>query len=284
MAILEYNVDSFFNDIFNRFTKKISEFVYDDELLFSVEGVEGYVRATDDLVYRLKEAVAFATEKTHFEDLEPMDNINFYPVYNVVNNTVSLKATYWYIDNGSEKQNSIEIPLFAAEKMKLILTMEDYCNKLHGKTCRDCVNEGRREENLSQLASMKEYKPFSLEANNLEMIGYVGREKEIRIPRTFISLDGVGYEVREIGDHAFTDSALEKVVLPDTITKIGASAFSSCHNLTSIVLPQDIKEIGDHAFSGCWSLTGDMILPDEFKNRGRRVQWLQNNRTCGIAC
>ena len=265
MAILEYNVDSFFNDIFNRFTKKISEFVYDDELLFSVEGVEGYVRATDDLVYRLKEAVAFATEKTHFEDLEPMDNINFYPVYNVVNNTVSLKATYWYIDNGSEKQNSIEIPLFAAEKMKLILTMEDYCNKLHGKTCRDCVNEGRREENLSQLASMKEYKPFSLEANNLEMIGYVGREKEIRIPRTFISLDGVGYEVREIGDHAFTDSALEKVVLPDTITKIGASAFSSCHNLTSIVFPQDIKEIGDHAFSGCWSLTGDMILPDELK-------------------
>lgn len=63
MAILEYNVDSFFNDIFNRFTKKISEFVYDDELLFSVEGVEGYVWATDDLVYRLKEAVAFATEK-----------------------------------------------------------------------------------------------------------------------------------------------------------------------------------------------------------------------------
>ena len=95
MAILEYNVDSFFNDIFNRFTKKISEFVYDDELLFSVEGVEGYVWATDDLVYRLKEAVAFATEKTHFEDLEPMDNINFYPAYNVVNNTVSLKATYW---------------------------------------------------------------------------------------------------------------------------------------------------------------------------------------------
>lgn len=265
MAILEYNVDSFFDDIFNRFTKKISEFVYDDELLFSVEGVEGYVWATDDLVYRLKEAVAFATEKTHFEDLEPMDNINFYPAYNVVNNTVSLKATYWYIDNGSEKQNSIEIPLFAAEKMKLILTMEDYCNKLHGKTCRDCVNEGRREENLSQLASMKEYKPFFVGASNLEMIGYVGREKEIRIPRTFISLDGVGYEVREIGDHAFTDSALEKVVLPDTITKIGASAFSSCHNLTSIVLPQDIKEIGDHAFSGCWSLTGDMILPDELK-------------------
>ena len=91
----------------------------------------------------------------------------------------------------------------------------------------------------------------------------MGREKEIRIPRTFISLDGVGYEVREIGAHAFTDSTLEKVVLPDTITKIGASAFSSCHNLTSIVLPQDIKEIGDHAFSGCWSLTGDMILPDE---------------------
>lgn len=265
MAILKYDTDSFFNDIFNRFTKKISEFVYDDELLFSVEGVEGYVWATDDLVYRLKEAVAFATEKTHFEDLEPMDNINFYPAYSVVNNTVSLKATYWYIDNESEKQNSIEIPLFAAEKMKLILTMEDYCNKLHGKTCRDCVNEGRREENLSQLASMKEYKPFSLEANNLEMIGYVGREKEIRIPRTFISLEGVGYEVREIGDHAFTDSTLEKVVLPDTITKIGASAFSSCHNLTSIVLPQDIKEIGDHAFSGCWSLTGDMILPDELK-------------------
>ena len=110
MAILEYNVDSFFDDIFNRFIKKISEFVYDDELLFSVEGVEGYVWATDDLVYRLKEAVAFATEKTHFEDLEPMDNINFYPAYNVVNNTVSLKATYWYIDNGTQIASSSWTP------------------------------------------------------------------------------------------------------------------------------------------------------------------------------
>ncbi len=33
---------------------------------FSVEGVEGYVWATDDLVYRLKEAVAFATKKNTF--------------------------------------------------------------------------------------------------------------------------------------------------------------------------------------------------------------------------
>lgn len=66
MAILEYNVDSFFNDIFNRFTKKISEFVYDDELLFSVEGVEGYVWATDDLVYRLKEAIVVQLSRHKF--------------------------------------------------------------------------------------------------------------------------------------------------------------------------------------------------------------------------
>ena len=42
------------------------------------------------------------------------------------------------------------------------------------------------------------------------MIGYVGREKEIRIPRTFISLDGVGYEVREIGRSRVYRFTLEK--------------------------------------------------------------------------
>ena len=65
MAILEYNVDSFFDDIFNRFIKKISSSFMTMSYFFSVEGVEGYVWATDDLVYRLKEAVAFATEKKH---------------------------------------------------------------------------------------------------------------------------------------------------------------------------------------------------------------------------
>ncbi len=43
--------------------------------------------------------------------------------------------------------------------------------------------------------------------------------------------------------------------IPDSVTRIGNYAFSSCTSLTSIVIPDSVIRIGDDAFSRCTSLT-----------------------------
>jgi hypothetical protein len=58
-----------------------------------------------------------------------------------------------------------------------------------------------------------------------------------------------------------TSSYITSVVLPDSITSIGNSAFNYCTSLTSIVLPDSITSIGEHAFSYCTALTS-VVLPE----------------------
>ena len=66
----------------------------------------------------------------------------------------------------------------------------------------------------------------------------------------------------EIPDYAFSGmgtvtvgkSYLESVAIPDSITRIGISAFEDCTELESIEIPNGITEIGESAFRNCQSL------------------------------
>ena len=51
------------------------------------------------------------------------------------------------------------------------------------------------------------------------------------------------------------------VVIPDSVTSIGSSAFYNCSGLTSVVIPDSVTSIGSHAFEDCSSLTS-IIIPD----------------------
>lgn len=126
---------------------------------------------------------------------------------------------------------------------------------------------------------------------------YLGRDEAIRIPDEiggypvkritiggsenlqieFVIPDGT----TEIEERAFMGSGLTSVVIPNSVTTIGAGAFSGCKYLTSIDIPDSVTEIGldikfndvinDYgtaenagAFGGCVGLT-DVKLPDNLK-------------------
>lgn len=76
-----------------------------------------------------------------------------------------------------------------------------------------------------------------------------------------------GYEVREIGDYAFSGSKIKKAILPEGIKKIGYFAFSNCTELESIEFTNTIEEFGGSAFSFCTKLT-DFRCPDSLKKIG----------------
>ena len=52
---------------------------------------------------------------------------------------------------------------------------------------------------------------------------------------------------------------MTSIIIPNTVTSIGSSAFSSCIGLTSIIIPSSVTTIGGHAFYYCTGLTSITI-------------------------
>ena len=67
--------------------------------------------------------------------------------------------------------------------------------------------------------------------------------------------------VTEIGDHAFKDytTTLTTISIPNSVRKIGKSAFGACYNLTSITIPNSVTYIGEGAFRNCTSIASITI-------------------------
>ena len=67
--------------------------------------------------------------------------------------------------------------------------------------------------------------------------------KKINFPRT----------LKKIGEQAFCDSGIKKLVLPDSVTEIGSCAFAKNSiegGITEIRLPKNLRKIGSDAFTG----------------------------------
>ena len=68
--------------------------------------------------------------------------------------------------------------------------------------------------------------------------------------------------VTNIGARAFSDcESLTEITIPDSVTTIESEAFSGCFSLTSITLPNSILRIEERAFYGCTSLVS-VTIPD----------------------
>ncbi len=60
--------------------------------------------------------------------------------------------------------------------------------------------------------------------------------------------------VTSIGAYAFQDSTLKSMKIPEGVTTIGAQAFYWCRHLESVYIPSSVMSIGELAFCGCKSL------------------------------
>ena len=79
------------------------------------------------------------------------------------------------------------------------------------------------------------------------------RLKEI-IERSFNVPFEIPDGITEIGNGAFYLCRFNKVVIPNSVTKIGHTVFKDSQQLTECVLPDSITEIGANTFIGCFNL------------------------------
>ncbi len=88
--------------------------------------------------------------------------------------------------------------------------------------------------------------------------------KEVWIPE--------GIEVISCGMFANCEQ-LERVYLPDTVTVIDIYAFSECSNLKEIYIPENVTTINDYAFYNCTKL--EVInIPDSLTEISNNAFWL----------
>ncbi|MCF0135503.1 MAG: leucine-rich repeat domain-containing protein, partial [Lachnospiraceae bacterium] len=108
-----------------------------------------------------------------------------------------------------------------------------------------------------------------------------------------------------ISDSAFCGLNITEITIPNTVTRIGFSAFEGCENLSGVlVIPESVTQIGDYAFAntgisgvsmpepepqlgvgvflGCWNLQGSS--EPKSGTCGNKLTWeLQDNGTLVIS-
>ena len=100
------------------------------------------------------------------------------------------------------------------------------------------------------------------DSNEATITSYNGAGGAVTIPAT---LDG--YPVKGFGGSFFmsvfgyNNASVTSVIIPSSVTSIGAYAFGGCTGLTSVIIPEGVASIGMQAFQDCTSLTS-MVIPN----------------------
>lgn len=105
-------------------------------------------------------------------------------------------------------------------------------------------------------AATKDDFTYTVKDKNATITAYSGTASNLTIPST---IDG--YNVKEIGTHAFDESRTQtngscivNLKISEGITKIGDFAFVRCANLENIELPESLISLGEQTFLECTKL------------------------------
>ncbi|MBS5064738.1 MAG: leucine-rich repeat protein [Hungatella hathewayi] len=111
--------------------------------------------------------------------------------------------------------------------------------------------------------------------DTVQLIGYDGAKPvgtlvipdKVRKPS-----NGREYQVASIGYEAFPycSGLTGDLVIPDTVTEIGDSAFIGCHFTGELTLSDSLVTIGEYAFYEC-GFTGQLVLPQTLTRIGTRT-------------
>lgn len=136
----------------------------------------------------------------------------------------------WYI--GLPEKTSEEIPV-SESKIQKVETKE-------------------KATDLADTGRYGEYNYRELTDGTVEVVSYVGNDIQVEIPKVI-----AGKTVTSIGENAFFENTiLQKVEIPETVTKLQYQAFGSCTNLAEVIVPKDgkLQTIGEGAFRECAQL------------------------------
>lgn len=97
---------------------------------------------------------------------------------------------------------------------------------------------------------------FTEDGSGVVITGYNGDLTELMLPDTIEDTEVVG-----IGESAFAESNIEKIVLGSYVQTVNDYAFENCAALSYVKLPASLNTLGMSAFGGCTSLA-EITIPN----------------------
>lgn len=155
----------------------------------------------------------------------------------------------------SHKGGQEEKKITANEKSQEIIT-EEVVEKTKSK---------EKKVSQKEIEAISDYE-YEIRKEKVCITDYKGHDFELTIP-SYIE----GYPVTKIGDGAFMEETLDKVILPDTIEEIGDSAFEECA-INEIYLPEGLQYIDENAFKKTTKLK-EITIPSTVTRIGSSCFW-----------
>lgn len=81
----------------------------------------------------------------------------------------------------------------------------------------------------------------------------------------------IGDDVKKITNGIFYGTGIESITIPDNVTSIGDSSFSSCKDLTSVTIGNNVTDIRGSAFRDCSNLTS-VTIPESVVSIGQEAK------------